>query len=149
MTGEPLQQIQAQAKLHQQTLWEFLMQVPGSMEGQIFIALMLSGTLGVFAHYFHKWLHDEISGNLFSYLFMQYPRRTLLSFSAYVAWVVGLVGTGLFTTPSGEFVGWGVVMILGFTNGYGVDSLANKGKRTEWSPEERNKVLGASDSGRG
>lgn len=119
------------------SLWVYLAQFYKTQEAQIFYALMLSGTLGVFAHYFHKWFSDEITGNLFDYLFRQYPKRTLASFMTYIAWVIGLVGTGVFETANGDPVGWGVILIMGLTNGYSVDSLANKGRREPWSAEQR------------
>lgn len=136
----------AQAKLQQQTLWQFLCALPQTMEAQIFYALILSGVLGIMAHYVHKWMKDEIQGSLWSYLFVQYPKRTAMSFGAYLAWIMSLIGTGVFVTASGEFVGYGIVLILGFTNGYGVDSLANKGGRAEWTTQQRQDFLKGVDS---
>jgi hypothetical protein len=132
----------AQAKAASpESLWTFLAALPSTMEAQVWYGLLLSGAVGIAAHYFYKWANDEIQGNLFNYLFRQYPKRTILSFSAYVAWTLSLVGTGIFTTSSEEFVGWSIVLILGLTNGYGVDSLANKGGRAIWDAETRAKMM--------
>lgn len=125
-TGDAPSVQQLMAAAPQQSLWQFLRALPSSMEAQVFAALLFSGVLGMVAHYFRKWLSGEISGSLIDYLFIQYPRRTAGSFCAYIGWIVSLVGTGVFTTSSGEFVGWGIVLLMGLSNGYSVDSLANK-----------------------
>ncbi len=136
MDAPTIAQIQA-AALPSESLWAFLAVLPYSQEAQIFYALLLSGTFGIAGHYLFKWLTGEIDGNLWEYLFVNYPKRTALSFVSYIGWIVGLVGTGLFVTKSGDFVGWGIVLVLGLTNGYSVDSLANKTQRKEWTPEKR------------
>ena len=141
LAGVELAQTIAQAKsASPESLWHFLRALPVTMEAQIWYGLLLSGAVGIMAHYFHKWASDEIAGSLFDYLFRQHPKKTILSLSAYVAWTLSLVGTGIFQTGSGEFVGWSIVLILGLTNGYGVDSLANRGGRAVWDAETRTKM---------
>lgn len=116
-----------------QSLWVFLKQLPNTMEAQVFYALLLSGSIGIIAHYFRQWYSGKIEGSLFEYLFKQEPRRTIAAFAVYVGWVLSLLGTGVFTTSSGEFVGWGIVLIMGLTNGYSIDSLTNKANPKETS----------------
>jgi hypothetical protein len=127
--------------VQQDSLFSFLAALPKTQEAEIFYALMLSGFLGIFIHYLHKWLTGQIEGSLFDYLFRQHPRRTMLSFGSYIGWILSLVGTSMFTTPTGEFVGWGIVLIMGLTNGYAVDSISNRAGRAIWSDDERQEFL--------
>lgn len=112
------------------SLWKFLLKLPETAEAQLLYGLWISGFLGIAAHYVHLWLTESIEGSLWNYLFHQYPRRTLLTVCAYVAWTFTLVGTSVFETDAGIFVGWWNVLLFGASNGFGVDALANKGSLT-------------------
>jgi len=126
MSGVPIKQLKAE---HTESLWQFLSQLPGSMEAQILYGLLLAGVVGMMAHYLMRWLNGEISGSLVRYLFTDYPRRTLLAFAGIIGVALTAITSGVFETDSGEFVGWLNVLWVGLTNGYAADSVANKGAR--------------------
>ncbi len=131
MNGVPIKQLKAD---HTESLWQFLAQLPGSMEAQILYALLLAGIVGMGAHYLMRWLNGEITGSLARYLFLDYPRRTLLAFAGVVGIALTAITSGVFETESGEFVGWLNVLWIGLTNGYASDSVANKGGKTNGQP---------------
>lgn len=137
--GPTIADVKATAPL-QQSLWEFLLKMPGTLEAQIFYALEIFGLMGITCNYMRLWLTEQISGNLWCYLVHQYPRRTILTVGAYTAWSIGLLSTSTFVGEGGTFVGWMNVIIFALTNGYGADSLANKGSppaRDKWTDEMR------------
>jgi len=120
-----------------ESLWNFISQLPQTMEAQIFYALLIGSCLGLFGHYFKQWSEGGISGNLFTYLFRQNPRRSMLSLFGIITWSLGEVSTGLFVSDAGVFVGWALVILSGLKTGYAGDSLLNKGGRAEWTEEQR------------
>lgn len=119
-------------------LFRFLTHLPFTQEAQIFYALLLAGTVGMFANWFTRWARRDIDGNLFSYLFLQNPRSTALSFSTYMGVsVAAIYGQVFWVTSDSLFVGWGMVMWLGLLNGYSIDAIMNKGQRAVWTPAQR------------
>lgn len=110
------------------SLWKFLAALPNTMEAQVFYGLLLSGTIGMAAHYFTRWAKGEIQGSLFAYLFDSYARRTSLALTVIVGMAITAITSNVFVTESGEFVGWLNVLWFGITNGYASDSIANKGQ---------------------
>lgn len=110
------------------SLWKFLAALPASMEAQIFYGLMLSGTIGMAAHYFTRWAKGEIGGSLITYLFDSYARRTALAASILIGMSVTAISSNVFVTESGTFVGWLNVIWFGLSNGFASDSIANKGE---------------------
>lgn len=120
-----------------ESLWHFLAGLPATMEAQILMALMLAGILGSVAHYLTRWAKNEIKGDLLSYLFIDNPRRSLLSAILLFSELVGEIGTGIFTSADGVFVGWGLVLLSGLKSGYAIDSIANKAERPAWTDEQR------------
>lgn len=120
-----------------ESLWHFLAGLPTTMEAQILYALLLGGLVGLAGHYVIKWTRGEIEGSLWNYMFIDNPRRSWLSITLVVGELLGEVSSGLFTTGTGQFVGWGIVLLSGLKSGYTIDSVANKSDRPEWSPEER------------
>jgi uncharacterized membrane protein len=119
------------------SLWDYLAALPASFEAQLFYALLLAGTLGMMANYVVKWLRDELQGSLFTYLFRTHVKGTLLSLTGSISLAITSIGTGIFTTDAGIFVGWSTVLWFGVTNGFAVDSIANKGQRPVWNDEQR------------
>jgi hypothetical protein len=112
---------------HTQSLSDFLMALPASMEAQIFYAIVLAGVLGVFFNYAVKWMKKEIAGSLTAYLFHDNVRATLLSVCSTVgAGVVGIT-SGMFETPDGSFIGWFRTLVLAFGNGFFWDAVVNRG----------------------
>jgi hypothetical protein len=130
-----------------ESLATFLLQLPSTMEAQIFYALVLGSAIGLVGHYLRLWLEGEIEGCLADYLFKQTPKRTVLAIFAIVTWSAGEIGLGLFTTETGQFVGWGLVILSGIKTGYAGDSLVNKGQRPQWSPEQRADAAAADRQG--
>lgn len=123
----------AQAK-HGQSLADFLLALPTTMEAQIFYALTLGCALGMIIHYVRQWASGNAEGGLLDYLFLAHPRRTVLTVIGVVSWSAGEVATGLFTTEAGDFVGWALVILSGLKTGYAGDSIINKGKPPPTAP---------------
>lgn len=122
-TGPRIQDIRAT----QNSFWDFLAALPGSMEGQIFMAMLIMGAIGMMAHYAMRWLQGQITGGLFNYMFISYPKRTGLAYAGIIGAALTAIASNVFVTDSGEFVGWLNVIWFGLTNGYAADSVANKG----------------------
>lgn len=118
------------------SLYDWLRAFPGSFEAQLFVGLMIAGTIGMIAHYVLKWARGEIRDNLLCYLWRS-KRSTALSFFTYVGLAAGAIASGAFVTEYGAFVGWKMVFWMGITNGFTIDAIANKTARAEWSPYER------------
>lgn len=121
------------------SLFDWLRALPGSFEAQLFVGLMLAGTLGMVAHYLLKWARGEIKEHLLCYLWRN-KRSTALSFFTYVGVAIGAISSGAFVTDYGVFVGWKMVFWMGITNGFTIDAIANKTARSEWTPKERSIV---------
>jgi hypothetical protein len=124
--AQTLQQIK---EAQPESLWQFLSQVPGSFEAQIFYAFMIAGVIGIFGNYGAKWLYGEISGNPLLYLFIDYPKRTLLSYCTYLVFEASKIMAGIFFTDAHDFVGWGIVFAMGIPDGFACDALVNKGRK--------------------
>jgi hypothetical protein len=81
--------------------------------------------IGIFVHFVRRVMAGELdgSGGLYSYLVEQFPHRS-------VAMVVTQIGVGLGQAITGtlDVMPWGAVAVAGFTAGYAVDSLVNKGR---------------------
>lgn len=118
------------------SLYDWLRALPGSFEAQLFVGLMIAGTVGMFAHYALKWARGEVRGNLLCYLWTA-KQSTALSFFTYIGVAIGAISSGAFVTDYGAFVGWKIVFWMGITNGFTIDAIANKTARAEWSPIER------------
>jgi hypothetical protein len=115
------------------TFFEYArMMLASRMIGQLGV-LMAAGVLGVCANYVYKWLTEQIAGSLWTYLFTEYPRRTMLSFSVYLGWAFTAISTGLVS----DAMPWGAVINLGLTTGFAIDALVNKARRAQWTDEER------------
>jgi hypothetical protein len=125
-------------------LSEFLSGLPGSWEMQLFYGLMLSGTLGMLAHYVLKWARDEIKGNLFCYWIVN-GKKTLLSFLTFTGIAATAVMNNAFVTEYGGFVGWKLVLWMGWTNGLVIDVIVNRTDRARWSIHERQRKVGPRD----
>ncbi len=123
-----------------QTLWQFLALFPASFEAQLFMGLMLAGTVGMIAHYALKWARGEIKGSLFCYLADNF-RSTVLSFFTYVGIAVTAIAGGAFVDAIGGFVGWKLVLWMGISNGFTIDAVVNRTTRAIWSPMERHEKL--------
>lgn len=124
MTGVPIAEIKASQPM---SLWEFLLQLPGSMEAQVLYALLLFGLIGMSGHYTMRWLQGDIRGSLINYMFNQYPRRTILAVSGILGTSLTGITAGAFVNEAGMFVGWLNVLWVGLTTGYAADSVANRG----------------------
>lgn len=115
-----------------ESLWHFLGQLPATMEAQQFYALMLSGFVGMAAHYLNKWATGQIEGNLWNYLFNDHARSTVLSVTAYIGFALTTVTSGAL-----DGAGWFTALWMGATTGFAIDSIANKGTRPAWTDEQR------------
>lgn len=120
-----------------ESLWQFLSQLPGTMEAQILYGLILGCAVGMISHYLRRWSAGEIEGNLIDYMFKDNPRRSFLAVFGIVTWSVGEVATGIFVNDAGTFVGWAIVLLMGWKTGYTGDSLGNKADRPVWTDEQR------------
>lgn len=125
MNAQKIADLKAQSA---ESLWQFLEALPGSFEAQLFYAIVAFGLLGVLFHYAVKWMKKEIAGSLYTYLFVDNVRGTLLSWTSTVgAGAVGIT-SGMFETPDGTFIGWFRTIVLCFGNGFFWDAVMNKGK---------------------
>lgn len=117
------------------TLSVFLASLPGTWEMQLFYGLMLSGTFGMLAHYVLKWARNEIKGNLIRY-WQNNGKRTVLSFLTFTGVAATAVMNNAFVTDLGGFVGWKIVLWMGWSNGLIIDVLVNKTDRAIWTQAE-------------
>lgn len=124
-----------------QTLWQFLALFPGSFEAQLFLGLMMAGTVGMFCHYALKWARGEIKGGLLCY-FADNFRSTVLSFFTYVGVAITAIGGGAFLDAGGVFIGWKMVLWMGISNGFTIDAVVNRTTRAIWSRAERDAKIG-------
>ena len=129
------------------TLSVFLASLPGTWEMQLFYGLMLSGTVGMLAHYVLKWARDEIKGSLFCY-WRNNGKRTVLSFLTFTGVAATAVMNNAFITDLGGFVGWKMVLWMGWSNGLIIDVLVNKSDRARWTKEEYAERKRSSDASR-
>jgi hypothetical protein len=119
-----------------ESLWHFLSQLPSSFEAELLLGLLIAGFIGAMISWLIKWSSGEAHG-LIDYCFKNSIKRTVAAVMAFLGLVAGFIVSDMFTTASGEFVGWMNVMVNGFMAGSGSDAIINKGKRTEWSAEKR------------
>lgn len=138
MDGKSVQQVVAGG---QPSLWDFLSQLPATIEAQQLYGLIISGLLGISANWVVKWARNEIEGNLFDYLLRDHPRNTVLSLASYVGFALATITAGALNGS-----GWFTVLWLGVTTGFSVDAISNKGKRSEWSEEQRQAKTAADDA---
>lgn len=134
--GQKLSDVHAQAP----DLWQYLAALPATIEAQQFIALLISGTVGIIAHYTMKWARGEIVGSLLTYLFKDHLRNTVLSFFSYVGFAITTIGSGGLMND-GSSIGWYPILVMGLTTGFAVDAIANKGQRPVWTDEQREKKV--------
>ena len=119
------------------SLWQFLIQLPSTHEAQIWYALLIGGLIGMIGHYIRGRSSNNIQGNPIDYFFRDNLWRSIGAATAVAVELFGEVGSGMFTTDTGAFVGWGIVLLSGLKTGYVGDSLINKSDRAEWTPEQR------------
>jgi len=127
--GPPVQDALANASAQNQSLFQYLIAFLTGRETEIYGALLFFGVIGMIGNYTKRWLTGEIAGSLFDYMFRQHPRATMLAACSIAAELFGEVGLGLFTSASGEFVGWSMVIATALKSGYIFDSMANKGTK--------------------
>jgi hypothetical protein len=86
------------------------------------VLFLTVGLLGMFSHYFKRWLQKEITGSLYKYLFVDEPRRTALALFGFVA------GAGTIILENQlQGMTWQQIVMLAITTGYACDSALNKG----------------------
>jgi len=128
-----IQQIRANEP---EALWHFLQQLPSSFEAQILLGLVIAGFAGMLVSWLAKWSAGEAHG-LLDYCFKNQIKRSVASVLTFLGVILTAVTSDMFTSSSGEFVGWMNVLVNGFAVGFGSDSAINKGKRTAWTDEKR------------
>ena len=119
------------------SLWNYLAQLPTTHDAQVYYALLLGGLVGMIGHYVRARSSGNIEGNPIDYFFRQNLWRSIGALAAVAIELFGEVGSGMFTTDAGIFVGWGIVLLSGLKTGYVGDSVINKSDRPEWTPEKR------------
>jgi hypothetical protein len=135
MTGPTLEQLKSSAP-PSESLWHFLVQLPGTMEAQVIYAMLIGGMIGMLAHYFVKWCRGEIAGSLIAYLFVDNPRRSMLAVATLIGVLFGEFSLSTFMVE-GAVVSWGMVLFSGMKSGFLVDAVVNKGSRPEWTQAQR------------
>lgn len=119
------------------SLWDFIMQLPGTLDAQIWYALLIGGAVGMILHYAVKLRTDDITGSPLEYFMRQSPWRTVGTIAAMASWAFGEVLTGIYVNSQDVFIGWGAVLLSGVKTGYLGDSIINKGERAQWSEAQR------------
>lgn len=118
----------AQALNEKGTFKEYAKSFVGSPELSHFGVLLGFGSIGVCAHYFWKWITDQITGSLWKYLFVDHPKNTIASFCCIGVWAVWAVD---------PLLTWTQTINLALTTGFAIDVLVNKATRSAWTDEER------------
>ena len=136
------------ATVTNESLWHFLAQLPTSFDAQILYGLLISGFVGIMAHYMAKWLRGEVEGSLWQYLFVNEARHTFLSLGTLFAASIAAIAANVFETDAGAFVGWTNVMWIGLTTGFSGDSVMNKAPRKVWTDAERAAVATVPEGGK-
>ena len=131
--GQTIQQIRETEPEH---LWHFLTQLPSSFEAELLYGLLLFGTLGMLASWFGKWVQGD-TGGLWQYVITGNLKPTLASVFSFLGVALAAIASDIFTTDSGEFVGWLNLAVFAFSNGAGIDAVVNKGKKPIWTKEQR------------
>jgi len=134
MDAQTIAQLKATAP---ESLWHFLLALPSTMEAQIWYALLLGGAIGMIGHYIRGRSTGNLSGSPIDYFVRDNPWRSIATAGAVAAELFAEIGTGIFTTSTGQFVGWGIVLMMGLKSGYSIDSLVNKGTRAVWTEKKR------------
>lgn len=142
MDSKTIAQVKAEGP---QSLWDFLSQLPGTMDAQIWYGLLLGGLIGMALHYAIKMRTGEVGGNPIDYFIKTSPWRTIGALAAMASWAFGEVLTGIYVNGDGIFIGWAAVLISGIKNGYLGDSIINKGERAVWTEQQRQDVAAAAD----
>lgn len=133
MNGPTVQQVKDSAP---EDFWHYLAQLPGTVEAEILYALLLAGAMGMFANCVQKWARGELVGGPVDYFFCHNKRGTVLSLCGMIGLAITVVQSGISFTD-GHFVGWANVLWIGASNGFAADAVANRGKRPEWTDEQR------------
>lgn len=82
-----------------------------------------AGVVGIVAHYVKKWAAGEIEGDLFCYLFLDYPKKTILTLMMFLASAAGLLALGSISVNTDHLM----LIGAGFGIGWACDSGVNKG----------------------
>lgn len=85
--------------------------------------LMFFGGVGIAANWGWKWMSNQIDGSLWHYLFLDHPRRSLASLSAYVGWIFAVAFPSDMVSDTST---WTAVINLALTTGFTIDVIANK-----------------------
>jgi hypothetical protein len=107
-----------------------------SNEAECFWVLLGFSIAGMLAHYIRLWASKQVEGSIWQWL-KDNPRGAVLSLIGAATFSFGEVSAGLYQFADGEVFSWGLVILSGFKNGYGADSLVNKPTRPIWTEEHR------------
>lgn len=123
-----------------ESLWTFLAGLPFTTEAQILYAVLIFGMIGFTGSWLVKWSSGQAACGFVGYFFRTEWRRTVATVCAYVGVMASGIGTGVFfATVGGQdvFVGWYTVLWTSITTAFSCDMGINKGKRIEWTQEQR------------
>lgn len=93
-----------------------------------FIGFMLffaMGFIGMVVHWAKKWLREEVSCNLFCYLFVNNARYTAMAVLTYFAAMAGILALGSIDYLSPQS------LAISFMAGYMIDSAINTDKSND------------------
>ena len=131
---------QAKAITAPEPAWHFLAALPSTMEAQLMYMLLLGGVIGMIGHYIRGRSSGDISGSPIDYFFRDNLWRSIGAAMAMATELAAEIGSGLFTTEAGVFVGWGIVLLSGLKTGYAADSILNRGSRVQWPDDKREAI---------
>lgn len=98
-----------------------------SFETQQLLVYLITGIIGMFAHYVKQYLTDNVSGNFFKYMIGDHPKQSLLTVGSFLISGVGYVYSGAATG-----ITWPALIGLAATTGYTFDSTMNKATPKEF-----------------
>lgn len=113
----------ASIKASDESLWQFLIKLPGSFEMQIIYGWALAVAVGMLFTWFSKW---KVGLTDVRYFVDNY-KWTIGSIVTSLSVGFGGIATNAFETSGGEFIGWWSVLYHGGVAGAAIDWAVNKG----------------------
>lgn len=89
-----------------------------------FSVFMVAGLIGIVSHFVKKkYIDKEITSSFWSYMLVEYPDRTLITFCSLLAACLTYLATGVVASTT-----WPALIGMAFTTGFSLNSSFNKGK---------------------
>lgn len=103
--------------------FEWVQQLAATHVIDQFTVFMAAGMIGIIAHFIKKkYIDKEITSGLWTYLLVEYPDRTLITFSSLLIACLTYLATGVVASTT-----WPALIGMAFTTGFSLNSSLNKG----------------------